>query len=109
MSLAQAATNATQLLKNAEVFYRNANKLFGSLGQDGQDDRDVAGFRGSVVGILQRISEAAGVNSSTGAPHGDVREILRNATKARNDAWRSDQLQEMIDEGLARPEIFGMP
>jgi len=103
-SFIQAASNATQLLKNAEVFYRNANKLFGALG-DGEDDRDVAAFRGGVVEILQKTN---GANASLNSTQVDARDVLRSATRSRKDDWRDDQLQEMTDEGLVRPEIFGM-
>lgn len=100
-SFAQAASNATQLLKNAEVFYRNANKLFGSLGQDAQNEQAVAAFRGSVVEILQSNP----LNSPSPAA---AERALAYASKGRDDAWRREQLQDMIDEGLVRAEALGL-
>lgn len=77
----QAVSNKPQLLKNAEVFYRNAGKLFGSNEEEG----DVARFRGMIVGMLQG-QEMAG-NGLKGIA---VRDL----------AWRRAQLGEMVDEGL---------
>ncbi|KAK5941370.1 hypothetical protein PMZ80_006648 [Knufia obscura] len=115
-SFTQAATNANQLLKNAEVFYRNAHKLFGTLA-DGQDERDIAGLRGAVVLILQRNNGGNALWESTqggardvprDSSQGDARDVLRGATQSRKDDWRNDQLQDMIDEGLVQPEALRM-
>lgn len=101
MSFAQAVTNASQLLKNAEVFYRNANKLFNGLGQEGQEEQAVAAFRGGAVEILQnQPSNAVNMTAAEG--------ILLSASKGRSDEWRRGQLQDMVDEGLVRAEVFGM-
>ena len=101
MLFTQAVSNATQLLKNAEVFYRNANKLFGSLGQDGQEEQATASFRGGVVEILQK-------HSSNASDMAAAEKILSSVSKGRNDEWRRGQLQDVIDEGLIMAEVFGL-
>jgi len=97
-SFAQAKANAPQLLRNAEVFYRNANKLFGTLGEDAQEEQQTAAFRGAVVEVLQ----SGGLNAA------DAERVLASASMGKSDGWRREQLQDIIDEGLARAEIFGM-
>lgn len=101
MSFAQAMANVSQLLKNAEVFYRNANKLLSSLGQEGQEEQAAAAFRGGVVEILQ--SQSTNTSSMAAAE-----KILLSASKGKSDGWRRGQLQDMIDEGLVRAAVFGM-
>lgn len=82
---AQAVSNKAQLLKNAEVFYRNAGKLFGQ----GDEDGDTARFRGAMVEVV-KMGEAG---------NGDVKtvEVLR---KIGSEVWKREQLGEMVDDGL---------
>ena len=101
MSFAQAMANAPQLLKNAEVFYRNANKLLSSLGQEGQEEQAAAAFRGGIVEVLQSQPSDASDMAAT-------EKILLSASKGKSDEWRRRQLQDMIDEGLVKAEVFGM-
>jgi hypothetical protein len=76
----QAAANATALLKNAEVFYRNAAHLSSE-----QENKDRALFRGTVV---QNIANGTG---------GPAWNAIFASDQETNGA---EKLQEMIDEGL---------
>lgn len=107
-SFTQAISNSAQLLKNAEVFYRNATKLFLSTGVEGQGDKDVAQFRGGIVQVLQGMV----IGSANGGVLGvanpvAVEKVLKAASAEKNDSWRQEQLQDMVEEGLLRNEVFG--
>lgn len=111
----QAISNRTQLLQNAEVFYRNAVKLFDAQGMDWQDDKETYQFRGAIVQVLQqRASAGLGtpLSSSSSGESGqnkiDIQSIPLNAlTKASVD-WRREQLEDMIDDGLVDRESFAI-
>lgn len=83
----QAISNKPQLLKNAEVFYRNAGKLFGP----DDEEKDTALFRGAVVEILKMTNEAGKVDGTV------VRRILQESGSGSGGA---EKLEEMIEEGL---------
>lgn len=89
-----AVSNATQLLRNAEVFYRNASKFV--TGGD-PDDAAVATFRSRV---------AAALLAGGGRGGGDVVAAVRKAVGAdRPQEWTKSQLEDMVDESLL-PEEF---
>jgi hypothetical protein len=83
-----AITNASQLLKNAEVFYRNAAKL----SQD-PEERDVATMRASVLWGIQKNT---------------VEQVLTLASGGRDHQWKQAQLEEMIDEGLLSSDFLSI-
>ncbi|RYC58922.1 hypothetical protein CHU98_g7287 [Xylaria longipes] len=63
----QAQTTTPQLLRNAEVYYRNAGKLFGSLGRSTDEERSVCELKGAVVSVLQQVTtDQAAAGSSSG-------------------------------------------
>ncbi|KAK5062443.1 hypothetical protein LTR84_004514 [Exophiala bonariae] len=80
-SYQQAAKNEGQLLKNADVFYRNACKLY----QDGEQ-KSVSQFRVSVVQALQQGN--------------DITATARTAGQSRGQEWIEAQLDDMTEEGL---------
>ncbi|RMZ85039.1 hypothetical protein DV738_g7, partial [Chaetothyriales sp. CBS 135597] len=84
LTYTQAASNKAQLLKNAEVFYRNASRLY-----QGEEQRAQADLRSSLVRTL-------------GADDGAAKSIL--AQHPRGHVWVRKQLQSMVDEGLLLPE-----
>lgn len=111
----QAISNRTQLFRNAEVFYRNATKLFNSLEADEENDKERYQFRGGVVRVLQELEKSGSESTSTGAlveadaqAVSSIQTILRDASKSRDDVWRREHLEEMVDEGLVRGELFGI-
>ncbi|RYP88462.1 hypothetical protein DL770_004626 [Monosporascus sp. CRB-9-2] len=84
-SYQSAIAQATQLLKNAEVYYRNASKL----SQD-QEEKDAAAFRSQVAsGLHGQLSMEA------------VDAILAGNPRGRE--WGMEQLEDMMDEGGLLP------
>ncbi|KAH7026070.1 uncharacterized protein B0I36DRAFT_329817 [Microdochium trichocladiopsis] len=80
-----AAERAAQLLKNAEIFYRNAQKLSANA-----EEKGVAGVRSSVAGLLQAQGQAYSVEKVLSAcPQGQQ--------------WAIEQLEDMMAEGLLPP------
>lgn len=77
----QAVSNAAQILKNAEVFYRNASKLFQS-----HQARDVSQFRASISQALQAQAPLPDAALQFG--------------QNKDQIWIQTQIEEMIDEGL---------
>lgn len=98
MSHPQAISNKSQLLKNAEVFYRNAGKLFGSVGGEGEEEGAVARWRGGVVEVLKIVEE--GGNAGRGVDRERVRKVLEGVSVGRSGEWRREQMGDMVDEGL---------
>ncbi|RMD39427.1 hypothetical protein DV735_g5701, partial [Chaetothyriales sp. CBS 134920] len=84
LAYAQAASNKAQLLKNAEVFYRNASRLYQDEGDKAQAD-----LRSSLARVLGADGDAA-------------RSVL--AQHPRGRVWVRKQVQNMVDEGLLSPE-----
>ncbi|RMZ84595.1 hypothetical protein DV737_g1150, partial [Chaetothyriales sp. CBS 132003] len=82
----QAISNKRQLLKNAEVFYRNASKLYKD-----EEQKAKADLRSSLVGVL------LGANDADGA--------AKLAAHHRGQGWVQIQIRNMVDEGLL-PEAF---
>jgi hypothetical protein len=80
-----AITNAGQLVRNAEVFYRNASKLSSS-----REDRAVANLRSTVSQHLQQQ-----VSQGT---HLDVGAIV--TASPNGPQWALEQLEDMVAEGL---------
>ncbi|KIW48102.1 uncharacterized protein PV06_00721 [Exophiala oligosperma] len=76
-----AITNKSQLLQNADTFYRNASKLY----QD-EDMKAICQFRGLVAQTLIAGSDLMSTLASWGT------------TKSKE--WVESQIQDMIDEGL---------
>jgi len=81
VSYQMATKNAAQLLKNADVFYRNASKLF----QDGQQ-KAISQFRASIAQSLQEGNDGATAGHAAGQQNGQ--------------AWVDNQLDDMAEEGL---------
>jgi tetratricopeptide (TPR) repeat protein len=80
-----AVNNASQLLKNANVFYRNAEKLY----QD-EERKAVAAFRSHIVQALQNGDDPV-------ASAGTV-------AQTKGVEWVQNQFSDMADEGLATVE-----
>lgn len=81
VSYQMAMKNAVQLLKNADVFYRNASKLF----QDGEQ-KVISQFRASIAQSLQEGNDFATAAHAAGQQKGQ--------------AWVESQLDDMAEEGL---------
>ncbi|RVX69942.1 hypothetical protein B0A52_05777 [Exophiala mesophila] len=77
----QAISNAAQILKNAEVFYRNASKLFQST-----DARDISQFRAAISQALQAQVSLPDAALQFG--------------QNKDQTWIQAQMEDMIDEGL---------
>jgi len=75
-----AILNAAQLLKNAEVFYRNASKLASE-----DQEKAIAGLRSAIAAGLQK---------------GDLGSTISSANSSRGQDWLREQVQDMISEGL---------
>ncbi|RYP77101.1 hypothetical protein DL771_001391 [Monosporascus sp. 5C6A] len=80
-----AIAQATQLLKNAEVYYRNAGKL----SQD-REVKDIAAFRCQVASGLQGQLSMEAVDA-----------ILAGNPRGRE--WATEQLEDMMGEGGLLP------
>ncbi|KAI0402621.1 hypothetical protein F4802DRAFT_345497 [Xylaria palmicola] len=114
----QARTTTSQLLKHAEVYYRNASKLFGVLGRSTNEERLVCEFKGAVVSVLQQITaDQAAAGSSSGQNNGgtvlgvaaspdQIELALRPVLKAKGERWVRDHVEEIVSEGLVIPEVF---
>jgi len=85
VSHGSAAERAAQLLKNAEVFYRNAQKL----SSDGEE-KAAAGVRSSVAGLL--LEQGQGYS---------IEKVL--SACSRGQQWAVEQLEAMAAEGLLPP------
>lgn len=115
---AQAQTTTPQLLKHAEVYYRNASKLLGSLGRSTDEERFVCELKGAVVGVLQQVAtdQAAAGNSSGQGNSGTIIDLtastrqielaLEPVLRARGEQWVRDRIEDMVNEGLALPQVF---
>ena len=86
---ASAAAQGPQLLRNAEVYYRNAAKL-----SPDADDKDAAAFRSHIAATLQQRGEAGPGVEAAGA-------IVAGA--AKGPQWAVEQLEEMAEEGGLLP------
>ncbi|RYO80092.1 hypothetical protein DL764_009943 [Monosporascus ibericus] len=86
-SYQSAIVQATQLLKNAEVYYRNASKL-----SQNQEEKDVAAFRSQM---------ALGLQGQLGMEAVDA--ILAGNPRGRE--WGMEQLEDMTGEGGLLPAI----
>ncbi|KAI1810173.1 hypothetical protein GGS20DRAFT_568641 [Poronia punctata] len=115
----QARSTTPQLLKNAEVYYRNAGKLFGSLGRSADEERSASELKGAVVGILQQVTttQALAGGSSSGqdntgtliavsASPDQIELALRPSLKSKGQQWTRDHVEDMISEGLILPEVL---
>lgn len=87
ISYQAAIKNGPQLLKNAEVFYRNASKLF----QD-EEQKFIATLRSSVAQALQLEG-------------GLEKMSLSFVGKERDQAWLQGQIMEMVEEGTLHDDL----
>lgn len=110
ISFSQASQNKAQLLKNAEVFYRNASKLSLNLGGDSEPSHEVASFRSSLASALQNVDITINVESevATSEIPQKLTHILRSASMGKDDAWRMGQLEDMINDGLIYGPLFAV-
>ncbi|KAK4936177.1 hypothetical protein LTR10_022878 [Elasticomyces elasticus] len=81
VSYQPAITNAAQLLKNADTFYRNASKLY----QD-EEQKAISQLRGTVSRAL-----LAGT---------DLETALTQANLGQSSEWIRSQVQDMLEDGL---------
>jgi len=114
----QARNTTPQLLQHAEIYYRNAYKLFGSLGRSGDDEKSICELKGAVVSILQQVTTAqASAGSSSGqdnsgtilgvaASPDQIEVALRPIVKAKGEQWTRDHVEDIINEGLVLPELL---
>jgi hypothetical protein len=84
--LSSAIQNAPQLLKNAEVFYRNASRL---LQED--EDRAQASFRSAIASLLLTLSPS--------------QSTLIVGAHEKGVGWVKTQLAEMIEEDLIPQDL----
>ncbi|KAF2970247.1 hypothetical protein GQX73_g3300 [Xylaria multiplex] len=110
----QALTTTPQLLKHAEVYYRNASKLFGSLGRSKGEEKITCEIKGAVVGVLQQVTiNQAAAGSSSGqdnsgtkigvtASTDQIELALRSVLKSQGEQRVRDQIEDMINEGLLK-------
>lgn len=115
---AQARATTPQLLKNAEVYYRNASKLFGAGSRPLDPEKIVCEFKGAVVQLLQQVTtDQAASGSSSGqdnigtkvgitASAEQIKLALESFLKAKGEQWVMDQIEDMINHGLVAPEVF---
>lgn len=90
-NLAIAASHKDQLLKNAEVFYRNASKL-----SEDEEEKAVARLRSEMAGVMMGEGEE-------GAQAGHrVLEMMNEKGKE----WVRGQIEEMVDEGLVPESVW---
>ncbi|CAJ2510257.1 Uu.00g061570.m01.CDS01 [Anthostomella pinea] len=116
----QARNTAGQLLKNAEVYYRNAGKLFGTLGSDAREEKAVCELKGGVVAVLQQlIADATSAGSSSSTADSSASNLstaspqlmesgLGAVARAKGEAWVREQLDDLVAEGLILPQVFGL-
>ncbi|KAI1310898.1 hypothetical protein F5Y03DRAFT_9567 [Xylaria venustula] len=114
----QAQNTMPQLLKNAEGFYGNASKLFGSLGRSTAEEKTVCELKGAVVSVLQQITTGqAAVGSSSGqsdsgtttnlvASPDQIKLAIDPILRAQGQEWVKDQIEEMVTAGLVLPSVF---
>ncbi|KAI1757797.1 hypothetical protein F4782DRAFT_480059 [Xylaria castorea] len=114
----QARTMTPQLLKHAEVYYRNAGRLLGSLGRSTDEERTVCELKGAVVNVLQQVTtDQAAVGSSSGqdnrctivgmsASTDLVKQALGAVLKDKGEQWVRDHLEEMVSQGIVIPQVF---
>ncbi|KAK6074923.1 hypothetical protein SCUP234_07922 [Seiridium cupressi] len=80
-----AITNAAQLSKNAEVFYRNASKLSGD-----REEKAIASLRSVVAQHLQQqVSQGTAL---------DIGALV--SASSNGPQWALEQLEDMVTEGL---------
>ncbi|KAK5197006.1 hypothetical protein LTR72_000233 [Exophiala xenobiotica] len=79
-----ATSNAPQLLKNADTFYRNAGKLYQE-----EDMKAICQLRAFVSQALLSGS--------------DLMSALASSNAQTSEEWLESQIQDMIDEGLIAP------
>ncbi|KAI1634245.1 hypothetical protein F4809DRAFT_619767 [Biscogniauxia mediterranea] len=107
----QALGTKGQLAKNAEVYYRNAGKLFGTLGEDGSEEKAAAELRGGVVKILHQLHDNVGEGGASCSDEGSsgpalraspqqLQEALGGLARAKGERWVKDKLDECVEEGL---------
>ncbi|RWA14289.1 hypothetical protein EKO27_g824 [Xylaria grammica] len=114
----QALTTTPQLLKHAEVYYRNASKLFGSLGRSRGEERITCELKGAVVGVLQQVTEnqvaassssgqgSSGTMMSITASADQIQVALKAVLESQGEQWVRDHIEDMINEGLVFPQVF---
>ncbi|KAI0528092.1 hypothetical protein F5B22DRAFT_19496 [Xylaria bambusicola] len=114
----QAQTTTPQLLKHAEVYYRNASKLLGSFGSSTEEERIACELKGAVVNVLQQVTTdqaAAGSSSGqsssgtiinmTASPH-QIESALESILRVRGEEWVRDHIEDMVSDGLVLPQVF---
>ncbi|KAI1116150.1 hypothetical protein F5Y14DRAFT_87738 [Nemania sp. NC0429] len=114
----QARATTPQLLKNAEIYYRNASKLFGAGSRPLDSERIACEFKGAVVRLLQQVAAGQAASGSslgqdnTGTTIGVsasaemIKLALEPVLRARGEEWVMEQIEDMIDHGLVAPEVF---
>ncbi|KAI0018787.1 hypothetical protein F4780DRAFT_749457 [Xylariomycetidae sp. FL0641] len=114
----QARETAQQLLKNADVYFRNATKLFGTLGREAAEERAVSELKGGLVKILQQVHTAASSEgSSSSSAQGDTYEpkpateaqfleTFGGLAKAKGLDWVKDQLDDLMFEDMVKPQLL---
>ncbi|KAI1276584.1 hypothetical protein F5Y07DRAFT_132637 [Xylaria sp. FL0933] len=114
----QAQTTTPQLLKHAEVYYRNASKLLGSLGRSTDEERAVCELKGVVVSVLQLVTAGQAASGSSlgqgnsgtlidlAASPSQIEAALEPLLSAQGEQWVRDQIEDMINEGLVMPQVF---
>lgn len=114
----QARTTTPQLLKNAEIYYRNASKLFGAGSCPLDPERTVCEFKGAVAQLLQQVATGQAASSSssrqdnTGATVGmsasaeQIKLALESFLEAKGEQWVMNQIEDMISHGLVALEVF---
>ncbi|KAJ2990868.1 hypothetical protein NUW58_g2745 [Xylaria curta] len=114
----QARNSTPQLLKHAEIYYRNASKLFASLGVSTNEDNITCEAKGAVVSVLQQVTtdQAASSNSSGRDNDGamisipasidQIERALGPALRAKGENWTRELITHMVSEGMVMPEVF---
>ncbi|KAI0200515.1 hypothetical protein F4808DRAFT_429239 [Astrocystis sublimbata] len=111
VSHSQAQNTTAQVLQNAQIYYRNASKLFGSLGGEFDDERLTCEFKDAVVGILLQLttsgsSSGQGGSTATPASPEQIQQALGPLLRQKGESWIRDRVGEVIDEGLVMPSVF---
>ncbi|KAI1325216.1 hypothetical protein F5Y16DRAFT_276960 [Xylariaceae sp. FL0255] len=115
-----AISSASDLLKAASTYYRNASKLFAAFGPSAEEEKAICDLRGGVVTMLQQMlaiqqeyarNQATASQDSTGLSLSILLDqvAIDDALKSvlgKGESWVRDQVSDMVSEGSIKQELF---
>ncbi|GAP89343.1 hypothetical protein SAMD00023353_3700830 [Rosellinia necatrix] len=117
-SYPQARNTTPQLLKHAEVYYRNASKLLGSIGRHTDEEKAICELKGAVVSVLQQTTtdqtvagsssgqDNSGTMPGVSASTAQIKLSLESVVGVHGAEWVSNHIEDMMYEGMIAPEVF---